>query len=74
MVEYCRHFIVDEIVESCDFILGIDKLAPLPDIIPYMSPVIGRIYLQQECHSVLAKLHPITFYRIVFLGCAQFLG
>ena len=43
-----------------------------------MSSVIGRIciyiyvyiyiYIQRECHSVLAKLHPITFYRIVFLG------
>ena len=22
-----------------------------------------RSYLQRECHSVLAKLHPITFYR-----------
>ena len=36
--------------------------------IPYMSSVIGRIYIHRECHSVLAKLHPITFYRIVFLG------
>ena len=32
------------------------------------------IYKQRECHSVLAKLHPITFYRIVFLGSARFLG
>ena len=32
------------------------------------------IYIQRECHSVLAKLHPITFYRIVFLGSARFLG
>ena len=32
------------------------------------------IYIQRECHSVMAKLHPITFYRIVFLGSAQFLG
>ena len=31
-------------------------------------------YIQQECHSVLTKLHPITFYRIVFLGSARFLG
>ena len=31
------------------------------------------IYIQQQCHSVLVKLHPITFYRTVFLG-AQFLG
>ena len=31
------------------------------------------IYMQQECHSVLVKLHPITFYRTVFLGSAQFL-
>ena len=42
--------------------------------IPYMSSVIGRIYIQRECDSVLAKLHPITFYRIVFLGSARFLG
>ena len=40
----------------------------------YMNSVIGRIYIQRECHSVLAKLHPITFYRIVFLGSARFLG
>ena len=39
-----------------------------------MSSVIGRIYIQRECHSVLAKLHPITFYWIVFLGSARFLG
>ena len=32
------------------------------------------IYIQRECHSVLAKLHPITFYRIVLLGSARFLG
>ena len=32
------------------------------------------IYIQQECHSVLGKLHPITFYRTVFLGSARFLG
>ena len=32
------------------------------------------IYIQQECHSVLVKLHPITFYRTVFLGRARFLG
>ena len=32
------------------------------------------IYIQQECHSVLVKLHPITFYRTVFLGSAQFLS
>ena len=30
------------------------------------------MYIQRECHSVLAKLHPITFCRIVFLGSAQF--
>ena len=28
------------------------------------------IYMQQECHSVLLKLHPITFCRTVFFGCA----
>ena len=33
-----------------------------------------RTYIQRECHLVLAKLHPITFYRIVFLGSARFLG
>ena len=32
------------------------------------------IYMQLECHSILAKLHPIAFYRTVFLGSAQFLG
>ena len=32
------------------------------------------IYIQQECHSVLVKLHPITFYRTVFLGSARSLG
>ena len=32
------------------------------------------ICIQRECHSVLAKLHPITFYGIVFLGSARFLG
>ena len=42
--------------------------------IPYMSSVLRCIYIQRECHSVLAKLHPITFYRIVFLGSARFLG
>ena len=50
--------------------------------IPYMGSVTGRvyiyiyiyIYIQRECHSILAKLHPITFYRIVFLGSARFLG
>ena len=33
-----------------------------------------RTYIQRECNSVLAKLHPITFHRIVFLGSARFLG
>ena len=32
------------------------------------------IYIQQECHSVLVKLHPITFYKTVFLVSVQFLG
>ena len=40
--------------------------------IPYASSVIGHI--QRECHSVLAKLHPTTFYRIVFLGSTRCLG
>ena len=39
-----------------------------------MSSVLGHIYMQQEWHSVLVRLHPITFYRTVFLGSAQFLG
>ena len=34
----------------------------------YTSSVIWRIYIQQECRSVLVKLNPITFYRTVFLG------
>ena len=42
--------------------------------IPSMSSVIGCKYIQRECHSILAKLHPITFYRIIFLGSARFLG
>ena len=29
-----------------------------------------RSYIQRECHSVLAKLHPITFYRIISGECA----
>ena len=29
-----------------------------------------RSYTQRECHSVLAKLHPITFYRIISGECA----
>ena len=33
-----------------------------------------RTYIQRECQSVLAKLHPFTFYRIVFQGSARFLG
>ena len=33
-----------------------------------------RTYIQRECHSVLAKLHPITFHRSVFLGSVRFLG
>ena len=32
------------------------------------------IYIQQECRSVLVELHPISFYRTVFLGSARFLG
>ena len=32
------------------------------------------IYIQQQCHSVLVKLHPITFYRTVFPGSVWFLG
>ena len=31
-------------------------------------------YMQQECHSDLVKLNPITFYRTVFLESARFLG
>ena len=34
-----------------------------------------RSYIQWECHSVLAKLHPITFYRIFFWGvCGSWLN
>ena len=48
----------------------------------YMNYTIGRIYIyiyiyiyiQQECRSVLVKLHHITFYRTVFLGSARFPG
>ena len=29
-----------------------------------------RSYIQRECHSVLAKLHLITFYRIISGECA----
>ena len=29
-----------------------------------------RSYIQRECHSVLAKLHPITFYKIISGECA----
>ena len=29
-----------------------------------------RSYIQRECHSVFAKLHPITFYRIISGECA----
>ena len=29
-----------------------------------------RSYIQRECHSVLAKLHPITFCRIISGECA----
>ena len=32
------------------------------------------IYIHKECRSVLVKLHPITFWRTVFVGSAQFLG
>ena len=32
------------------------------------------IYIQQECHAVLVKLHPIAFDRTVFLGSERFLG
>ena len=31
---------------------------------------IYRSYIQRECRSVLAKLHPITFYRIISGECA----
>ena len=29
----------------------------------YLYELCYRSYIQRECHSVLAKLHPITFYR-----------
>ena len=31
------------------------------------------LYIQQGCRSLLVELHPITFYRTVFLGSARFL-
>ena len=31
-------------------------------------------YIQMGCDSVFVKLHPITFYRTVFLVSARFLG
>ena len=49
----------------------------------YTSSFIGRIYIyiQQECRSVLVKLHPTTVYRIFFFfflggvgGGVRFLG
>ena len=41
----------------------------------YTSSVIGTyIYIKQECRSVLVELHPITFYRTVFLGSVRCLG
>ena len=43
-------------------------------LVPVLYKFCYRAYIQRECHSVLAKLHPITFYRIVFLGSARFLG
>ena len=78
--------------ETCglDDVLPPDDLGSRPEAlcwyifiyicIPYMSSVIGRIYIyiyiyiQRKCHSVLTKLHPVTFSRIVFLGSARFLG
>ena len=36
----------------------------------YKSSVIGRLYIQQECGSVLVKLHPIIVHRTVFWECA----
>ena len=30
-----------------------------------------RSYIQRECHSVLAKLHPITFYKGVRGSCVE---
>ena len=36
----------------------------------YLSWFCYRSYIQRECHSVLAKLHPITFYRIISGECA----
>ena len=38
----------------------------------YMAWLLGNTNI--NCHSVLAKLHPITFYRIAFLVSARFLG
>ena len=55
--------------ETC----GLDDVF-LPDDLGSRPEFCYRSYIQRECHSVLAKLHPITFYRIVFLGSARFLG
>ena len=38
----------------------------------YMAWLLGNTNI--NCHSVLAKLHPIPFYRIAFLVSARFLG
>ena len=43
---------------SCNF--GESKCNPYWDIILY--ELCYRSYIQRDCHSVLAKLHPITFY------------
>ena len=36
----------------------------------YVHSFCYRSYIQRECHSVWAKLHPITFYRIISGECA----
>ena len=39
-----------------------------------LAQLVINEHVQLECRSVLVKLHPITFYRTVYLGSARFLG
>ena len=74
------HSILDDVFPPDDsswlpFRSALCKYVYIYIYIPYMSSVIGRMYIKRECHSVLAKLHHISFYRSrsVFLGRARFL-
>ena len=74
-VLFVHYYIV--CAETC----GLDDVFPL---FPSRSSVLIYIYIYiytyiyihaaEECRSVLVKMHPITFCRTVFLGCARFLG